>query len=68
MRTLFLFKEKQHRHENSFLYILFLMRIDLVIKLFHILSLTALNINLSVVAPIVIFVQLFGAGLIEHGI
>ena len=59
VKTLFLSKEKRHFCKNYLLYILFLMRNDLVIKLFHILRITALDIHLSIVAAILMFVQLF---------
>ena len=40
----------------------------LAIKLFHIATLTVLDIRLSVVSPIVTFVQIFDYCAISHGI
>ena len=51
------------------IYIYIILKInDRVIKLFHIVRLTALDINLSVVATIVTFVQIFDRCVISHGI
>ena len=47
---------------------LFWTRNDLDIKLFHILSLTVLDIYLSFVATIVLFVRIFESGMIAHGL
>ena len=44
-----------------------LKRNFLVIKLFQVVRLNALDIHLSVVAPIVLFVQLFNDCVISHG-
>ena len=68
LKTLFLFKEKLHRRENSLLYLLFLTRNGLIIKIFHILRLTALDIDLSVVPPSVMFVHVFYNCMIPHGL
>ena len=67
-KTLFLFIDKWHCHENSLLNILFFMINDLVIKLFCVLRLTPLGIQLSVVSTILLFVQIFYACMIAHGI
>ena len=49
-------------------YILFLTKNDLVIKIFHISRLTVVDIYLSVVTPIILFIQLFCSGVISHSI
>ena len=67
MKTLFLFKDKRVRHINYLLYILLMIIYVLVIKIFHILIITALDIHLSLVDPIVLFVQVFYAFTIAHG-
>ena len=66
LKNLFSYKEKLTGREKYLLYILFLKRNDLVIKLFHFLGLTVLDINLYLVSTIVLFVQLFDACDVFH--
>ena len=48
VKKLFPFKDKLHHHGKSLLYILFLTRNYLVIKIFHILRLTVLGMHVFV--------------------
>ena len=66
--TLFSFRDKIPFCENSLLYKLSLNRNYPIIQIFHIVRLTVLGIYLSVVAPILLFVQIFGACVVSFGI
>ena len=59
-KTSFCLKKKTSS-KNLFVIYIYLTRNDLIIKLFHILRLTALDIYLSLVAPISLFALIFDA-------
>ena len=64
-----LFFRRETTPPRKLLYIyIYLTRNDLSIKLSHILRLAVLDIYLSVVTPIVLFVQIFDTGVRAHGI
>ena len=61
-------KKIKDRVAKTLYYILILKINNLVIKLLYIVRLTALDIHISVVAPIVMFAKIFDECVIYHGI